>query len=553
MSSYLRQHGTRVTPQSEKARPDQVLNEAGGYVFDADKWTKLRRFLILGSEGGAYYASEKELTTKNVASLRECLAEDGQRFVDLVVEISEGGRAPSNDPALFALACAISSTDKATRLAAAKALPKVARIGTHLYHFVAYAETMRGWGKLLRRAVAEWYTSKEADQLAYQAIKYRQRDGWSHRDMLRSSHAVPTSDEQRAVFAFISGNVAHENSSFTTKGGDVLPARATTKLDPSEISIPLIEGFLAAQNSESPAATAELVRKYKLPREALKTEHLNSKAVWEAMLWEGGKHGMPITALVRNLGTMTRNDVFTSKENRDKATEILTAQKLIQHARVHPLALLVALRTYAAGRGFRGQNTWNPLPQIIDALDESFYLAFDNVEPTNQRTLLAVDCSGSMTSGQVAGSPLTPREAGVAMALVTLHAEPDVEVIAFDSDVYPSNLSRRQRLDDALRSFPNTGRGTDCSLPMQFATNNNGKVDAFIQYTDSQSWYGPKHTFQALEQYRQRSGIQACSVEVVMVAYGGTLNPPTDPRTLSVVGFDTAAPALISEFVAGRL
>ncbi len=66
MSSYLKQHGTRVTKQSEPMRSDQVENSAGGYVWAVDKWTRLRRFLILGSEGGSYYASEKKLTKENM-------------------------------------------------------------------------------------------------------------------------------------------------------------------------------------------------------------------------------------------------------------------------------------------------------------------------------------------------------------------------------------------------------------------------------------------------------------------------------------------------------
>lgn len=533
MSSYLRKQGTRSTSQSQAARADQVKNEAGGYVFAADNWTRLRRFLILGSEGGAYYASERKLTTQNVTSLRACLAEDGKRFVGLVVEISEGGNAPTNDPALFALANAIALGDKNTRHLAAEALPQVARIGTHLYHFVAFAETMRGWGRTMRWAVSNWY-AKNPEQLSLQAIKYRQRDGWSHRDLLRLAH--PEKNENAVIFDWI----CHRDKLAEIGEG----------VDTGQ---QYIAAFEAAQRSGSPKETAELVRKFKLPREALLTEHLNSSEVWEALLWEGGKYGMPLTALIRNLATMTRNKVFESKENRDKATETITSQKALQHARVHPLAILIAQRTYAAGRGFRGKNTWNPLPQITDALDEGFYLAFDNVEPTNQRTLLAVDCSGSMSGGQVAGSPLTPREAGVAMALVTLHAEPDVEVIAYDSSVYPANLSRRQRLDDALRGFPNTGRGTDCSLPYQYARQNNRKVDAFIQYTDTQSWYGNTHTYQALNAYRQNSGIQSHNVEVVMAPYGQTLNAPDDPRSLSVVGFDTAAPTLISEFISDRL
>jgi hypothetical protein len=49
-------------------------------------------------------------------------------------------------------------------------------VGTHLLHFAAYAEAMRGWGRGLRRAFQRWYTEKPAPQVAYQAVKYKGGD-----------------------------------------------------------------------------------------------------------------------------------------------------------------------------------------------------------------------------------------------------------------------------------------------------------------------------------------------------------------------------------------
>src|SRR5213075_1240072 len=92
----------------------------------------------------------------------------------------------------------------------------------------------------------------------------------------------------------------------------------------------------------------------------------------------------------------------------------------IRRARVHPIAVLAALRTYAAGHGARGRGTWSPVREVVDALDDAFYTSFGNVEPAGKRLLLALDVSGSMTGGSVAGVPgLSPRDASAALALVT--------------------------------------------------------------------------------------------------------------------------------------
>ena len=517
MSDYLMSHGARKTPQTEPMRNDQTANSAGGFVWAIDKWARLNRWLVLGSESGSYYASERKLTKQNVTCIRECLAEDGVRLVNVIVDISKNGRAPKNDPALYALATAISLGDKTTKRAAAEALPDVARIATHLYHFVAYAETMRGWGRTMRWAVSNWY-AKNPSQLAYQTIKYRQRDGWSHRDLLRLAHPEATTvgrfddvdgQSRAAIFGWISG---HESR--VAPGGKVPE---------------IIEGFERAQASKSAKETAELVREYRLPREALLTEHLNDPQVWNAML----ETGMPMHAMVRNLATMTRIGVFDSNEAKSIVTDALVSKEAIQRSRLHPLALLVAQRTYASGRGFRGSNSWTPKPDVIDALD----------------------VSPSMSSGQVAGSPLTPREASVAMALVTLHAEKDVEVVAFAGNVLePVGLSRRQRLDDAVRSVSNLRwSGTDCSLPFSWALATKKRYESFAVYTDSETFAGMFHPKQALDAYRQMMGIQSRSAVIGLVSNGFSIADPQDPGMLDVVGMDTSAPQIISDFFAGRI
>jgi 60 kDa SS-A/Ro ribonucleoprotein len=162
----------KKTPQSQPI-PDsgQVPNSAGGYSWELDPWQRLMRFLVLGSEGGTYYVGEQKLTRENATNALACLAEDGPRFVKTVVEVSSKGRAYKNDPALFALALAAASDQPETRRLALEALPKVARIGTHLFHFAAYSDGLRGWGRGLRQAVARWYQSRDDQQLAYQLAK----------------------------------------------------------------------------------------------------------------------------------------------------------------------------------------------------------------------------------------------------------------------------------------------------------------------------------------------------------------------------------------------
>src|SRR5262249_51448130 len=145
--------------------------------------------------------------------------------------------------------------------------------------------------------------------------------------------------------------------------------------------------------------------------------------------------------------------------------------KQLAKARVHPIALLAALKTYEAGRGVRGQHTWTPVAEILSALDAAFYLAFKQVEPSRKRTLLALDVSGSMGAGAGAGVPgLSPRVASAAMALVTAATEPRHQFVAFTDGLTELAISPKQRLDDVVRSVAGLSfGGTDCSLPMTWA------------------------------------------------------------------------------------
>jgi 60 kDa SS-A/Ro ribonucleoprotein len=554
--SYLKRLNTRRPPQSAPIRGSgQVANSAGGYAWAVDDWTRLRRFLVLGSEGGSYYAAEWTLTRKNARAVERCLAEDGPRTVAEIVRVSHEGRAPKNGPALFALAMAAGLGDEPTRRAALEALPTVARTGTHLFLFASFVEGFRGWGRSLRRGVARWYAARSPESLAYQAMKYRQRDGVSHRDLLRLAHpaarvsagnpTVAVSDEQRRLFDWI------------VRGGstDGLPR--------------VVEGFARVQDAESPSESAVLVREYGLPREAVRPEHLTSREVWDALLDD-----MPMTALIRNLATMTRVSLLQPRSAATaKAISQLGDVERIRKARVHPIALLAALRTYQAGRGARGRHSWKPVRPIVDALDAAFYTAFGNVEPAGKRLLIALDVSGSMQWGEVAGVPgLSPRDASAALALVTAATEPDYEVVGFfagkggfrkrgrrlhvglTDGLTPLSISPRQRLDDVVKTVSDLPfGGTDCALPMLYARAREAEVDTFVILTDSESWAGDVHASQALRDYRQASRIDARLVVVAMVANEFSVADPNDPGQLDVVGFDTATPQLISDFARGAL
>ena len=541
--------GRLVTPQAEPMPgTQQVPNDADGYVWAVDAWVRLDRFLVLGTESGTFYVGERPLTRENAAAVAMCLTEDGPRVVRRVVEVSLSGRAPGNDPALFVLAMAAAAPDAATRDAALGALNVVARTGTHLFHWLRYVTAFRGWGRGVRRAVARWYTAKRPADLAYQLLKYRTRDGWSHADALRLAHPKAPSDTHQVLFRYAVDRVEH--------GGEHERRRAD----------PEVMGRLAAVQSLRtmlPAQAAAVIRIYRLTREMVPTELLTHAVVWAALL-----DRMPLAAMVRNLGVMTAVGLIAPGSDAARYVASRLGDRAgVRRARVHPVAVLSALAVYVHGHGVKGCRAWTPVREVVDALDGAFYLAFENVRPSGKRVMLALDVSGSMGSPVMGMRHLSCRDAAAAMALVTAASEPAHRFVAFTKGNHPSRwraqhgtqfdigltelvISPRQRLDDVVRATSGLPfGGTDCALPMVEARTHRWVVDAFIVYTDNETWAGPVHPAQALRAYRERMGIAAKLVVVAMASNGFSIADPNDAGMLDVVGFDAATPQVVSDFL----
>lgn len=542
-SKYLKNAAQAVVapPQSEPLNERQVPNSAGGFGYQVDNWKRLDRFLILGSEKGSYYASEKKLTKDNVKGIESCLKEDGLKTVKRIVEISDSGRAPKNDPALLALACAAGTGDNDTRSAALDALPKVARIGTHLFHFIDYVTEFRGWGRGLRTAVKDWYVRQNPEKLADQVTKYQQRDGWGHRDLLRLTHPK-LSGEMLAIAHWVVKNELI----------DGVPDR--------------IRGHVELQKTTDAKEAARLIRQYGLVRESVPTELLTDKGVWDALLEK-----MPMTAMIRNLANMSKCGLLVPMSDAAKkvATQLENEEQL-KRARVHPIQVLIAMKTYESGHGVRGSGSWTPVPQVIDALDSAYYKTFRMVEPTGKRFYLGLDISGSMWSGCVAGvEGLTPAVGTGAMAMTTVKTEKDYYVSGFtcgnrsgysgvggrwgggSTGMEPISLSPKNRLDDVVKKMQELSSrmgGTDCALPMLDAIEKKMKVDVFVIITDSETWAGDVHVDTAIKRYRDKMGIPAKVAVLGMVANEFTIADPNDAGMMDFVGFDTNVPMLLADF-----
>lgn len=542
--SALRNYTTKPsvdTPVSKKVRNDQVVNNTGAYTFEVSDVSRLERFLILGVDGGTYYVTEADLTSQNVSWLEGFIRRDPGLVLHTVLDVSTSGRAYRNSAALFTLAMILNHApeDSGFRQMAAEHAPTIARTATHVYELAQYIENLGGWGRSKRRAVANWFTTKTPDQLAYQAVKYRQRNGWTLRDLMRLSHPVGV---DQGVGGFILNGYTGKFSAYN----DTLPD--------------VVNGFAVMQNNESLSEVLETLERYpSLPWEAIPTQFLKAPEVWKQLFANGQLKGQ---ALVRNVTRLSRLGLFDDMVFARQYANALTDPEMIRKTRLHPMQYLNASIVYSEGQIDRNTTPWSSVirkkdwtvkPAIRDALKEGFYLSFKNITPADKRFMIGVDVSGSMSWSAATGSDLTAAQGAAAMAMVTARTEPYVDVFGFANTFRDLGISPEDSFESIMRKTKDNNFGfTNIALPMDHALKNKIMVDTFVVITDNEVNTG-RHPHNALREYRDKMNPEARLVVMAMTATRFTVADPLDRGMLDVVGFDSNAPKVVSDFAAGRL
>lgn len=548
MAGALSRHTRWNTPQSQPIpgrEAEMVKNDAGGYVFFKDVWTRLADFLVLGTEGGTYYADERKHTLRNVKSVADAIALDGVRAVGMAVgySTSRPPRAPRNHPALYVVGVALVTGDVQTRRAAADAVPKVARTVDHLAHLFGYAKGAGGVGAagsvsstVAHRAWVNWFRSGTPDQIAYKLLKYPQRktgDGEPFRpgDLLRMAKPRPQSDNESALFGLAVG-----------------------KLDPIGVTgnFANAKAYYEAQRADTPAKAVKVIRAYHVPWEFLPDSVMKSPEVWSALIPHLG-----MTALIRNLARMTQLGMFGPfSDNVLEVCNRLRDQAQLHQARIHPFDVMLARVVYASGRSQPDPKapvrSWTPNQHIIAALDQAFELSSATAPRRSDKLVVAIDRSGSMAQGVVHGGSILGSAYHIscasALSLLRTWGE-NSHVLDFDTVCYPSNLRSNMTLGEALR-LPHNGGATDLSAPIGWASNNRVKCDAFVIFTDNETWAGTYHSANVLDRYRDKINPAARVIVASVTAAGYTIMDPAAPGVVNIAGFDSNLPTLVAGYLA---
>ncbi|WP_013322102.1 TROVE domain-containing protein [Gloeothece verrucosa] len=522
------------TPQSQPIpgrEKEMIQGRSGGWMFDTGLWNMLRRCLLIGTAQSTYYADKHELTDDFVKVVQQAVLTDPTRVASEILYASDG-RAINNSAPLLALVLLSMGKTAEAKKAFCEVFPQVVRTGSHFYEWLAYTKSMRGFGKVIRDAGRQWLSREDVKGLAYQLLKYQQRQGFSHRDALRLFHVNPPTEDHNRLFQWV------------VKGWEDLP---------EEIPSPaLAQVWWYEWLKRHPDKTHEAITQGHLTHEMAAPVGKMDQAAWQLLFNE-----MPIGALLRNLGSLTEIGILRGDEraNLDRVESVLNNKERLRKGRIHPIDVLKALKTYQSGGKLgRSQKTWNPVERIVSILEKAVELAFDAAEPTGKVFMHAVDVSGSMSGSVVSSVGLTCCEIATAMALVTAKAEKNYMIRGFSTQFKDLGITGRDSFSSALRKArDNNFGGTDASVAYDWMIKERFKADVICFWTDSESWAGYHHPTEALARYRKKVNPDVKAVYVTLAPYRITLVDPKDPLSWDLGGFDPGTPRLIQMLANGDI
>lgn len=480
----------------------------------------LKRFLIFGNRTKRLKCLALNVILRNTD---ECI-----RAIDTIVEFAAEARCSEMEPLMYAYARLAHRPGQSTdairvRKYAFRFLPVVCSIPTHLFMFLSHGTS---WGEIKKDALRQWYMGMGPQRLAFLVTKYPHRQGWRHRDALALMHLKHTdlNTDQRIVLQYVKDG--------SIKGdGDIADY------------LRRVQRLRNAQSSDEAVACIEESRLSNGPN--LVVEHVPNCLLcidtWKSMLdFTGLKRLISSVHLLTNLG------MFDDHHYVDVATRMMSNQEQIRNSRMHPMTILVAWRTYTRGTSAKGRQTWNPHPDISNALEAMFYASFQHMKPTGLSLLYALDISGSMAihSTKVGLSCL---EVMMCFVMALLRVETSCKVVAFCHELIELDIDKGTSLND-LMALCGPGGSTDCCLAFDFARSNREKYDGIVMWTDNDH-NGKRNPKYAIDLYRDEMNTKTKAVVVAMDGNDFNLLPKDDPLSLNLAGGDAAMAQQLNAFL----
>jgi len=243
------------------------------------------------------------------------------------------------------------------------------------------------------------------------------------------------------------------------------------------------------------------------------------QAAWSELL-RGRKLGY--LALLRNL----RNLLTQAPELAEELCTQLTNEAAIRRSLVFPFQFLTALEVLQQGN----------LPEasrVMDALSKAVDLSLANVPDFDGRTLVALDCSGSM-SGR-------PQLIGALFAAV-LVKNSAADLLVFSEQARYLSLNRSDSTLSLAKSIGFAQGGTNFNSLFEKADK---AYDRIIILSDMQAWMGDGAPSKSFADYRRRHDAQPRIFSFDLKGYGSLQFP--EPGIFALAGWSERSFGLLTQ------
>lgn len=523
-------------------RDDLIKNDAGGWGFELSPREKLSRFIAVGDVNGTYYVDYEANLSRSFDNIKNHFLSSEAEMLFFLSEVKrslEEGFAMRINTTLFSLAVLCSNQNKFPAIKKqALALIPTLRTPTQLFYFLKTLKSFSGWNRSLRRAVASWYTQHEysVGDLIYKVLKYRQREGYTHADVIKLCHLKSSVKRFNNLIKYV----------LLSNKSNVSLEELSKILDQE----PSLKAF-SILSTCSDEQLVEIVEKHKFSWEMIPTDRLNNQKVLKAIL-----PNLQPVALMRNLNRYAYNDITTQAVSNevDYICSVFTDKEKMKMANIHPIILANNIKTYSQGTGNLGNKTWTANSKILEAMEDAYYNSFDYLPKINKKILVAVDESGSMNSS-CSNTCLLMSTVAKMIAVTLMRQCSKIDSIAFTSerninDLQNLKLNKHSSLIDILKS-PSNGGGTDCSLPIRFMLEKKLKYDAVVIITDSETWAekGNERHYSLLHKYRASVNKDIKVIEIGLDE-NFSIQPPEDKNCYRINGFDANVMNYVSDIIA---
>lgn len=502
----------------DPAQPDVARNYEGGQTFTRSLREQVVQALCIGRFGDTFYASKLRLEEEAKQVLVEARASEPEFLARAILYGREKGFL--KDAPITGLAILSGGGAKA-KPHFEKIFKRVIQTPDDLRKFVALCKSgeipgVKTLGGYRRSAVKEWVSTLSE----YHAVKYGSAasKGFTLQDIVALTHPKA----QNTAVA--------ERLGWLSVGRKALGS--DRKLNPQ------IRAAEALKLVDNEAVQISLIRSGKLPAEfVIPAMTRMTPAIWRELL-----HNAPIFALLRNLVTFKRHEVFKEEAEVDYVVERLTNTKAIEHSKILPFRFFDAWKKYVNVEGNDSR--------IADALRTALNLSFVNMPTLGGHTVaIGSDVSGSMSSvvspkGQTRFIDI----AGIFTGAILRQIEGRAIPLPFNSQVITGHgLSGR---DDVLITSEKVSRllggGTALGSPIQYLLDCKIHTDVFVGITDNEDWaYGAGHhtrgSFLSLwREYRAKVNSKAQAFVIQIAPYKHAVAPTTEPGVHFVYGWSDA-------------